>query len=154
MCFGIIIFDKIFKKRTRLTPMNIFDPVLAPQDPALRPVGPILPSMVQVPGPVMLAPIPVPQDSYTPLEFAAITITIASAATIGSNMVDVQNGTMSKTQAVVNGLAKGSAASLILSLADKKSLVDIGITAVALAGAGYLIDKIMKKGPDASCDAP
>jgi hypothetical protein len=139
--------------------MNLFDPVLAPQDPALRPAEPTLLSMVQVPGPVMLAPIPVPQDTYTPLEFAAITITIASAATIGSNMVDVHNGTMTRTQAVVNGLVKGSAASLILSLTDKKSLVDIGMTAAALAGAGYLIDKIMKKGPDASCaprgtDAP
>ncbi|MGD9824366.1 hypothetical protein, partial [Desulfobacter sp.] len=100
-----------------------------------------------------LAPIPVPRDTYTPLEFAAITITIASAATIGSNMVDVHNGTMSKAQAVVNGLAKGTAASLILSLTDKKTLVDIGITAAALAGAGYLIDKIMKKGPDASCNS-
>jgi hypothetical protein len=68
-------------------------------------------------------------------------------------MADVQNGTMSKTRAVVNGLAKGTAASVILSLTDKKSLVDIGITAAALAGAGYLIDKVMKKGPDVLCDS-
>ena len=100
----------------------------------------------------MLAPIPVPQDTYSPLEFAAITITLASAATIGSNMVDVRNGTMTRTKAVVNGIAKGTAASLILSLTDKKSLADIGITAAALAGAGYLIDTIMKKGPDALRD--
>ena len=131
--------------------MNIFDPILAPQNPPFLPEEPALLSMVQVPGPVILAPVPVPQDTYPPLEFAAITVTIASAATIGSNIADVQNGTMSKTQAVVNGLAKGTAASLILSLTDKKSLVDNGITAAALAGAGYLIDKIMKKGPDTSC---
>lgn len=132
--------------------MNIFDPVLAPQNPILRPVEPSLPTMAQVPGPGMLMPVPVPQDAYTPLEFAAITITIASAATIGSNMVDVHNGTLSKSQAIINGLAKGTAASVILSLTDKKSLVDIGITAAALAGAGYLIDKIMKKGPDDLCE--
>ena len=142
--------------------MNIFDPVLTPQDPAHQSESPTLLSMiqqiggqqigVQQPGPVILAPVPVPQDTYTPLEFAAITITIASAATIGSNIVDVQSGAMSKTQAVANGLAKGTAASLILSLTDKKSLVDIGKTAAVLAGAGYLIDKIMKKGPDVLCD--
>jgi len=127
--------------------MNIFDPVSGLQNSVVQPGEPTLLSMVQVPGPVMLAPVPIPQDTYTPLEFAAVTIAIASAATIGSNMVDVQNGTMSKTRAVVNGLAKGTAASLILSLTDKKSLADIGITAAALAGAGYLIDKVMKKGP-------
>jgi|GEM_PF-4144799 len=133
--------------------MNIFDPVSGVQNSVVQPGEPTLLSMVQVPGPVMLAPVPIPQDTYTPLEFAAVTIAIASAATIGSNMVDVQNGTMSKTRAVVNGLAKGTAASLILSLTDKKSLADIGITAAALAGAGYLIDKVMKKGPDALCDS-
>jgi len=137
--------------------MNIFDPVLAPQNSILRPAEPTLPSLVQALGPVRLVPVPVLQESYPPLAFAAITI--ASAATIGSNMVDVQNGTMSKTQAVVNGLAKGTAASLILSLTDRKSLVGIGMTAAALAGAGYLIDTIMKKGPEAPCasrgtDAP
>lgn len=132
--------------------MNIFDPVLGTQDPVTQPAAPTLRSMVQVPGPVMFAPVPIPQDAYTPLEFAAVTIAVASAATIGSNMVDVQNGTMSKSRAVVNGLLKGTAASLILSLTDKKSLADIGITAAALAGAGYLIDKAMKKGPDTICD--
>lgn len=128
--------------------MNIFNPVLVPQESVAQPT---LLSMVQAPGPVMLAPVPVPQDTYPPWEFAALTIALASAATIGANVADVQNGTMSKTQAVVNGLAKGTAASVILSLTDKKSLADIGITAAALAGAGYFIDKIMKKGPDASC---
>ncbi|PIE62562.1 MAG: hypothetical protein CSA25_04495 [Desulfobacter postgatei] len=132
--------------------MKIFDPVLAPQNPAPQPEVPTLLPLAQQPGSVMLAPIPVPQDTYTPLEFAAITICLASAATIGANMVDVQNGTMSKTQAVVNGLAKGAAASVILSLTDKKSLVDIGITAAALAGTGYAIDKLMKKGLDVLCD--
>nr|WP_320189932.1 hypothetical protein [uncultured Desulfobacter sp.] len=133
--------------------MNIFDPVLGPQDSEVQPAEPTLRSMVQVPGPVMLAPVPIPQDTYSPLEFAAVTIAIASAATIGSNMVDVQNGTMSITQSLVNGLVKGTAASLILSLTDKKSLENIGITAAALAGAGYLIDKVMKKGPDALCES-
>ncbi|WP_320041866.1 hypothetical protein [uncultured Desulfobacter sp.] len=132
--------------------MKIFDLVLGPQESVVQSAEPTLRSMVQVPGPPMFAPIPIPQDAYTPLEFAAVTIAVASAATIGSNMVDVQNGTMSKPRAVVNGLLKGTAASLILSLTDKKSLVDIGITAAALAGAGYLIDKAMKKGPDTICE--
>nr|WP_319490399.1 hypothetical protein [uncultured Desulfobacter sp.] len=132
--------------------MNIFDPILGVQDSVTQPAEPAFGAMDQVPGPPMFAPIPIPQDAYTPLEFAAVTIAVASAATIGSNMVDVQNGTMSKPRAVINGLLKGTAASLILSLTDKKSLVDIGITAAALAGAGYLIDKAMKKGPDTICD--
>ncbi|PIE70010.1 MAG: hypothetical protein CSA22_10160 [Deltaproteobacteria bacterium] len=102
----------------------------------------------------MFAPIPVPQDTYTPLEFAAITIVLASAATIGANMVDVQKGRLSKTRAVLNGFAKGTAASLILSLTDKKNVVDIGITASALAGAGYVIDKLMKKDRKGLCAAP
>ncbi|WP_321495684.1 hypothetical protein [uncultured Desulfobacter sp.] len=139
--------------------MKFIDPVLMPQTQVVQSTEPTLPTMVQAPGPFMFAPIPVPQDTYTPLGFATIIITIASAATIGSNMVDVHNGTMSKTQAVINGFAKGTAASLILSLTNKKSLADIGMTAAALAGTGYLIDKIMKKGPEASCppggtDAP
>lgn len=133
--------------------MNIFDPVLAPQDSQVQPAAPTLGSMGQVPGPVMFVPVPIPQDTYSPLEFVALTIVIASAATIGSNMVDVQNGTMSKKRAMANGLVKGTAASLILSLTEKKSLADIGITAAALAGAGYLIDKVMKKGPNTLCDS-
>ncbi len=134
--------------------MNLFDPVLTPQDLTLNPPDTSLPAISQVPRSVMFAPIPVPQDTYTPLEFAAITIILASAATIGANMVDVQNGSLTKARAVVNGLAKGTAASLILSLTDKKSVLDIGITASALAGAGYLIDKVMKKDREALCAAP
>ncbi len=101
--------------------MNIFDPVLGSQNSVLQSAEPTLRPMIQVPKPVMLAPVPIPQDTYTPLEFAAVTIAIASAATIGSNMVDVQNGSMGKTRAVVNGLVKGTAASLILSLTPKKA---------------------------------
>ncbi len=134
--------------------MHLFDPVLTPQDPRFKPPEAVLPSSDQTARSVMFAPIPVPQDTYTPLEFATITIVLASAATIGANMVDVQNGTLSKTLAVVNGVAKGTAASLILSLTDKKNVVDIGITASALAGAGYLIDKLMKKDRATMCAAP
>lgn len=45
--------------------MNIFDPVLALQDPVLRTAEPAMRSLAQEPGPVMLAPLPLPQDPYT-----------------------------------------------------------------------------------------
>ena len=82
----------------------------------------------------------------------AATLTIASAATIGSNMVDVKNGTMGTRTAVINGLAKGAAASLILSLTPKDSTVQVGLTAAALAGAGYMIDRSMKKNRQDICE--
>lgn len=102
---------------------------------------------VPQPGPVsgILRPAPIPEEQFTPLGFMAATLTIASAATIGANMVEVDNGTMTKCQAVVNGVAKGTAASVILSLTPKKTVLDIALTAAALAGTGYAIDRIMKK---------
>ena len=134
--------------------MNIQPPVQVPTRQPLRAAGTAFVPVTQTSGPALFAPIPIPQEQFPTWEFAAITVTIASAATIGANMVDVQNGTLSKSAAVVNGLAKGAAATVILSLTEKKTLLDIGLTAAALAGAGYMIDRIMKKAPEASCDAP
>ncbi len=108
-------------------------------------------ALTPAPGP-FFAPIPIPQDTYTPLEFAAATLAIASAATIGANMVDVQNNTMTGTKAVVNGIAKGAAATVILSLTPKKTVWEIALTAAALAGAGYAIDRAMKPKPHAGKD--
>ena len=111
-------------------------------------------SLVRIPGPLMARPIPVPQDQYTPLGFIAATLTIASAATIGANLVDVRNGTMSKGGAVVNGLVKGAVVTMILSLSDKNTPLGIGLTATGLACAGYVIDRTMKKNRDKICEVP
>lgn len=66
-------------------------------------------------------------------------------------MVDVKNGTMTKKQALVNGIAKGAAASVVLSLTEKKNIVEIALAAAALAGTGYAIDRMMKKNKDEIC---
>ena len=130
--------------------MNIFDPILLPRTEESPPV--LIPTTAPVQRPLPLQPIPVPQDRYTTVGFMAATLTIASAASIGSNMVDVRNGTMDTGTAVINGLAKGAAASLILSLTPKDTSVQIGLTAAALAGAGYYIDRAMKKNKQEICE--
>lgn len=108
---------------------------------------------VQQPEPVQFfRPTPIPEDQFTPLGFMAATLTISSAATIGANMVDVRNGTMSHGKAVVNGIAKGVAATVILSLTPKQTVVDIALTAAALAGTGYAIDRVMKRTKDQICE--
>lgn len=130
--------------------MNIFDPILLPQTAIPAPAA--IPTATPVQRPLPLQPIPVPQDRYTTFGFMAATLTIASAASIGSNMVDVRNGTMDTGTAVVNGLAKGAAASLILALTPKDTSVQVGLTAAALAGAGYYIDRSMKKNKQEICE--
>ena len=110
------------------------------QTPMAGPAGatPVAPAPV-------FQPIPIPADRYSPLGFGAATLTIASAATIGANMVDVHNGAMTPPQAVANGIAKGVLATVILSVTPKKSTLDVLVTAAALAGAGYAVDRMMKK---------
>jgi len=85
----------------------------------------------------------VPQ--YTPVGTLITTLTIASAVTIGSNMVDVQNGSMTMPQALLNGVAKGSAATLILNSTARNTTLQVVMAAGVLASAGYLIDSAMKK---------
>ncbi len=132
--------------------MQIFDSILNPDTAPEDPLA--FQTLVQVPGPAMLQPIPVDQGQFTTLGFMSATLAIASAATIGANMVEVQNGTMGVKDAVVNGLAKGVAASVILAVTPKENTAEIALTAAALAGAGYLIDKSMKKKPEAICGKP
>ena len=72
------------------------------------------------------------------------TVTLASALAIGANMVDVRNGTMSMSRAVLNGLAKGSAASLIMSATLPSTPQRVALIAGLLAGAGFYIDSNMK----------
>ena len=75
----------------------------------------------------------------------AATLTIASAATIGANLVDVRDGAMTMPQAIFNGLAKGAAVSYILSRTTRSTTGEVLVAAGLLAGAGYLIDSQMKK---------
>jgi predicted NAD/FAD-binding protein len=58
-------------------------------------------------------------------------------------MVEVQDGTMTVFEAVVNGVAKGTAANMILNATSRETAVVLVHTAGLLAGAGYLIDRTM-----------
>lgn len=99
------------------------------------------------PLPVQVAPVP----QFTPTGTAITTLTIASAVTIGSNMVDVQNGSMTIPQAVMNGVVKGTAATLILDSTARKTALQVALAAGILAGAGYLIDSAMKNKSQQLC---
>ncbi len=92
-----------------------------------------------------VTPAQVPLPAKTTIGTVTTTVTLASALAIGANMVDVKNGTMSMTGAVLNGLAKGSVASLILSATLRPTPQSVAIVAGMLAGAGFLIDSKMKK---------
>ena len=88
---------------------------------------------------------PVAGYPFSPFGSIAATLTIASAASIGSNLVDVKNGTLSLPLALLNGVAKGAAASYILSKTTRSTTGEILVAAGFLAGAAYLIDAKMKK---------
>lgn len=91
---------------------------------------------------------------FTPMGTITATLTIASAVSIGSNMVDVRNGTMNVSQAIFNGLAKGAAASLVLNATARSTTAQVVMVAGVLVGAGYLIDTAMKKGREVHCCHP
>jgi hypothetical protein len=76
---------------------------------------------------------------------------LASAMSIGSNWVDVRRGALTPGQAVVNGLAKGVAATLIIQITSRSTPLQIALAASVLAGTGYLIDATMKKSKDELC---
>lgn len=95
-----------------------------------------------------------PAPLFSPIGSIATTLTIASALSIGSNMVDVQNGGMTFPLAISGGLAKGAAATLILSVTTRSTVVQVMLAAGVLATAGYLIDSIMKKDLDELCVVP
>ncbi|MBM9612823.1 hypothetical protein JWJ90_00825 [Desulfobulbus rhabdoformis] len=76
---------------------------------------------------------------------------IASAMSVGSNWVDVRRGALTPGQAVVNGLAKGVAATLIIQATSRSTPLQVALAASVLAGAGYLIDATMKKSKDELC---
>lgn len=88
---------------------------------------------------------------FTPAGTIITTLTIASAVTIGSNIVDVQNGSMTMPQAVLNGVVKGTAASIILNATLRSTALQVVMAAGILAGAGYLIDSAMKKNRQELC---
>jgi hypothetical protein len=88
---------------------------------------------------------------FTPVGTLLTTLTIASAVSIGSNMVDVQNDSMTVPQAVLNGVVKGAAATLILNTAARNTVLQVALAGGVLAGAGYLIDSAMKKNKQELC---
>lgn len=96
----------------------------------------------------ILASTPVQLVQAAPFSsFASITATlvVASAASIGTNMLAVKNGELTLPLAVVNGIAKGAAASYILSKTTRSTAGEIVVAASLLAGAAYFIDAKMKK---------
>jgi hypothetical protein len=78
----------------------------------------------------------------------ATTLTVASALSIGSNLVEVRRGRMTLPGAVLNGLVKGAAASLILAGTRRTTAPQVVLAAVVLGGAGFLIDSAMKTAED------
>lgn len=88
---------------------------------------------------------PVTAPPFSPTGTVLTTLTIASAVSIGSNVRDVQNGVMTMPQAVLNGMVKGTAATLILDLTTRSTALQVALAAGILAGAGYMIDSAMKK---------
>jgi len=82
---------------------------------------------------------------FTPAGTLITTLTLASAVSIGSNMLDVQNGSMTIPQALLNGVAKGTAATLILNVTARNTTLQVAMAAGILASAGYLLDSAMKK---------
>ncbi len=103
--------------------------------PPLFPVQPVSPTPLGTPGEVVT------------------TLTLASAVSIGSNMIEVQRGTMPLSRAVLNGVAKGAAAALIVQATSRSSVFQVALAASVLASAGYAIDTIMKPQPAAASQA-
>jgi len=67
-------------------------------------------------------------------------------------MLDVQDGTMTMPQAVLNGVAKGTAATLILNATARSTALQVALAASVLAGAGYLIDSAMNNNGHKLCN--
>ncbi len=97
------------------------------------------------------APDAIPAPQFSTLGTVASTLTIASAVSIGSNMVDVKNGGMTFAEAVANGLVKGTAATIIINATARSTALQVGLAAAVLAGAGYTIDTLMKKSKQELC---
>ena len=97
--------------------------------------------------------IPAPKE-FSPVDNIFATLALASALSIGSNIVDVQTGAMTIPQSVVNGVCKGAAATLILNATAGSTALQVVFAAGALATAGYIIDATMKKDLHAPCSLP
>jgi hypothetical protein len=101
----------------------------------------------------VMQPVNPVQQACAPVSLAE-TLVIASALSIGSNMVDVQKGAMALPRAITNGFAKGMAATLILNTTSRETTVDTVITVGILATAGYMIDQAMNIDRGTSCQLP
>ena len=53
--------------------------------------------------------------------------------------------------AVLNGVVKGTAATLILNATARSTVLQVAMAVGVLAGAGYLIDSSMKKNKQELC---
>lgn len=96
----------------------------------------------------------VPMPQFSSVGSVAATLTIASALSVGTNMVDVRNGAMTKSQAVVNGVVKGTVATVILNATTRGTALQVVMAAGVLAGAGFMIDSVMKKDRKELCLVP
>ncbi|HHB76202.1 MAG TPA: hypothetical protein ENK84_06640 [Desulfobulbus sp.] len=91
---------------------------------------------------------------FSPVDNIVSTLALASALSIGSNMVDVQTGAMTIPQSIVNGVCKGAAATLILNTTAGRTALQVVFTAGVLATAGYVIDATMKNSREELCHLP
>ncbi len=104
--------------------------------------------------PQVIRPTTTSAPPFSPAGTVAATLTIASAVSIGSNMVDVRNGAMTIGQAVLNGVVKGTAATVIINSTARSTTLQVGMAAAFLASAGYLVDTLMKKNKQELCSVP
>ncbi len=72
------------------------------------------------------------------------TFMIASAMSVGANLVDVRQGRRSFSHALINGFAKGAVSTMIVSGPVPDTPVKVAGTIGLLAGAGYIIDSVME----------
>lgn len=88
---------------------------------------------------------------FTPVSATGVTttLTIASALSIGSNLVAVGRGDITMPQALLNGVAKGAAATLVLSAFRRTTVMQVVMTVFVLGGAGYLIESAMREPAEA-----
>lgn len=89
--------------------------------------------------------LPVSSHLVNPVGLVVTTLVLSSAVAVGSNLVDVRNRSMSLSQAVLNGLSKGAAASLILHAASRRTPLQVAMTTGVLVATGFLVDSAMKK---------
>ncbi len=69
---------------------------------------------------------------------------LASAISVGANLVYRKKTNTSLTHALVNGIAKGAASTVIFSTVKPDTAVNIAASAGLIIGSSILIDSVMK----------